>query len=152
MCHRRTATRFITTFSLPLLLLASNLACGPERATSRSESAGAANRRHGLFEDATEEAGIRFRHTNGDSGQFRFPETFGGGCAFLDYDEDGRLDALLLSPGKLDASTDSAPANLALFRNLGDGRFADVTKGSGLEKSLGYAQAVAVGDYDNDGF
>src|SRR5262249_19511815 len=40
----------------------------------------------------------------------------------------------------------------ALYHNNRDGTFTDVTAGSGLDKDPGYAQGVAVGDYDNDGY
>src|SRR5262249_25038047 len=51
------------------------------------------------FTDATAAAGIRFKHTNGRSGRLYFPETTGSGCAFLDYDNDGRLDIFLINAG-----------------------------------------------------
>ncbi len=108
--------------------------------------------RPGLFQNVTDRAGITFRHSNGDSGRYLYPETFGGGCAFLDYDADGWQDVLLLSCGKINASAASRPINLALYHNNGNGTFTDVTRGSGLDRPLGYAQAVAVADYDNDGY
>jgi hypothetical protein len=105
----------------------------------------------GLFEDVTERVGITFHHTNGEPVQYLFLQTIGGGCAFLDYDNDGDQDILLLSCGNFPPST-SEPPNLALYRNNGVGTFTDKTTGSGLDKPLGYAQALAVGDYDNDGY
>lgn len=105
----------------------------------------------GLFEDATERAGIRFHHTNGETFQYPFLQTVGGGCAFLDYNSDGFQDILLLSCGNFPPSA-SEPPNLALYHNEGNGTFTDVTQGSGLDKPLGYAQGIAVGDYDNDGY
>ena len=105
----------------------------------------------GLFEDVTERAGISFRHTNGAVQRYLFLQTIGGGCAFLDYDNDGFLDVLLLSCGDFPPSN-SAARNLTLYHNNGDGAFTDITVGSGLDVPLGYAQGVAVGDYDNDGY
>jgi hypothetical protein len=105
------------------------------------------------FTDVTDRAGIRFQHVNGASGQFYYPETFGSGCAFLDYDRDGRLDILLINgdywPGHV-PSGKARPA-LALYHNNGSGTFTDVTAQAGLNISL-YGMGVAVGDYDNDGY
>src|SRR5438093_239811 len=58
-----------------------------------------------------------------------------------DFDGDGHSDLLVVGG---DGST-------RLFRNLGQGRFQDVTAASGLA-AVRRAGAVAVGDYDNDGF
>src|SRR5690242_13759688 len=49
------------------------------------------------FTDVTREAGIHFHHVNGASGQFYYPETFGSGAAFIDYDRDGWPDILLVN-------------------------------------------------------
>src|SRR5256885_7114664 len=49
-----------------------------------------------LFEDVAARVGVRFAHTNGADGQFRFVEFSPAGCAFLDYDNDGFLDILLI--------------------------------------------------------
>ena len=67
-------------------------------------------------------------------------EAFGTGCAFLDYDGDGLMDVLLVA----------APHAL-LYRNLGNGRFADVTRAVGLDQVTGDWRGCAVGDYDGDG-
>jgi hypothetical protein len=96
----------------------------------------------------TEAAGIRFQHTNGAAGRKYLPETMGSGCAFLDFDGDGRLDILLLNGRSLAESISQTTA--ALYRNRGDGTFADVTSASGLDLPL-YAMGCAAGDYDRDG-
>lgn len=67
-------------------------------------------------------------------------EALGQGCAFLDFDGDGRQDVLLV--GK--------PHPL-LYKNLGNGRFQDVTRGAGLVALNGEWQGCAVGDSDGDG-
>jgi hypothetical protein len=110
-----------------------------------------------LFADVAERAGVHFRHNNGAEGQFRFLETLPAGCALFDYDNDGLLDLFLPqsgpsgSPGTRGKRTIAA-STPALYHNAGNGRFVEVTPGSGLDRDLGYAHGVAVGDYDNDGF
>ncbi len=102
------------------------------------------------FTDVTNEAGIRFRHNSGAAGKKYLPETMGAGAAFLDYDNDGWQDILLVNstnwPGERGAK--SFPA---LYRNQQDGTFKDVTRDAGLAVEL-YGIGCAVGDYDNDGF
>ena len=47
--------------------------------------------------DVTASAGINFHHNSGAFGAKYLPETLGPGCAFLDYDNDGWLDILLVN-------------------------------------------------------
>jgi hypothetical protein len=106
-----------------------------------------------LFEDVAQKAGVRFTHSAGAEGRFYFIESTPAGCAMFDYDNDGFLDLLLLQSGPSRKPPLDAPRpHCALYRNLGDGTFQDVTSGSGLDRDLGYAHGVAVGDYDNDGY
>jgi enediyne biosynthesis protein E4 len=76
-------------------------------------------------------------------------EVVGCGVAFLDYDNDGWLDLFVLSGTRLEG----APAGTSnrLYKNNRDGTFTDVTEQAGLTRT-GWACAVTVGDYDNDGF
>ncbi len=101
------------------------------------------------FRDITQQAGIRFTHTNGATGKKYLPETMGPGCAFLDYDNDGYADILLIN-GK-DLSAPNASSTMKLYHNNQDGTFTDVTKKAGLAIPM-FGLGVAVGDYDNDGF
>jgi enediyne biosynthesis protein E4 len=52
---------------------------------------------HVKFKDVTAQAGIDFHHQNGSFGQKLLPETLGGGCAFFDFDNDGKQDLLLIN-------------------------------------------------------
>ena len=71
-------------------------------------------------------------------------------AAFFDYDGDGRLDIYLINGAAVHGTEyDPAPQN-ALYRNRGDGTFADVTEHAGVGDT-GYGMGCAVGDYDNDG-
>jgi hypothetical protein len=105
------------------------------------------------FTDVTARAGIRFQHVNGARGRKYMPETMGSGCAFLDLDNDGWLDILLLNgkPLEPEGAADGGPPTLALYRNNRDGTFSDVTRGSGLDVPL-YGMGCCVGDFDNDGW
>jgi enediyne biosynthesis protein E4 len=101
------------------------------------------------FTEVAGALGIDFVHNNGAAGKKNMPETVGSGVAFLDYDNDGWQDLLLVNsmswPGdKLRRST------YRLYRNE-QGAYKDVTKAAGLEIEL-YGMGAAVGDYDNDGF
>jgi enediyne biosynthesis protein E4 len=94
----------------------------------------------GLFRDVAREAGLDFRWGHGGRSPLHILETLGHGCAFLDYDQDGLLDAFLVGNRRC-----------ALFRNLGGGRFAEVTEEAGLAAE-GEFFGVAAGDFDNDGY
>src|SRR3954452_8463123 len=76
-------------------------------------------------------------------------EVVGCGVAFLDYDNDGWQDLFVLNGTRLEG----APAGTTnrLYKNNRDGTFTDVTTKAGLVRT-GWASAVTVGDYDNDGF
>ena len=102
------------------------------------------------FTDVTANAGIRFVHTSGAFGKKYLPETMGSGVVFFDADGDGWQDLLFVNsanwPGRAAAKT--APA---LYRNKGDGTFADITRGSGLDVEAAYGIGAAAADFDNDG-
>jgi len=98
--------------------------------------------------------GLAFRQNNyATDNKYPF-ETLGGAVAAFDYDSDGNLDLLFLngSPSPDHFKKDPASFN-KLYRNVGGGKFDDVTAKSGLsgEGRNGYPQGVATGDYDNDG-
>jgi enediyne biosynthesis protein E4 len=102
------------------------------------------------FVDVAERLGVRFKHTNGASGRLYIAETMGSGCAFLDYDGDGRLDLFLVNSSRLPGFTGKGPFYPALYHQRADGTFEDVTKQAGLAIDC-YGMGCAVGDYDNDG-
>ena len=102
------------------------------------------------FEDVTRAAGIHFVHYNGSFGKKWLPETMGPGVAFIDYDNDGWQDILIINgmdwPGHA-----RKHSTLALYHNNHDGTFTDVTLKAGLAVEM-YGMGMAIGDYDNDGF
>jgi hypothetical protein len=102
------------------------------------------------FTDIAQWAGLREPLTYGGVEHKRYPlEAVGCGCAFVDYDNDGWIDIFLLSGSRLDGS--AKDASNRLFKNNRNGTFSDVTAQAGLLRT-GWASAVCVGDYNNDGF
>ena len=84
------------------------------------------------FYDATAEAGIDFVHVNGSNGQKFVIETVGPGGGFFDYDGDGRLDIYLVNGAAVPGTVYQKTPQNALYRNLGDGTFANVTTSAGV--------------------
>jgi hypothetical protein len=99
----------------------------------------------GWFEDVTDAVGLDFVHDAGPLDDFFTPQIHGSGVAVLDFDGDGRLDLYFLTNGGPESKSTNR-----LYRNMPDGKFKDVTAGSGLGIA-GYNMGVAVGDVDNDG-
>src|SRR6266567_209458 len=120
------------------------------------------NNGDGTFTDVTEKAGLAAKGN-----------LWGAGCAFVDYDNDGKLDLFVTNYIDLDLKTAPLPgtgsclfqgmavncgpqglprARNHLYHNNGDGTFSDVTQQSGIGKaSESYGLGVLVGDFDNDG-
>ncbi|HEX4022040.1 MAG TPA: CRTAC1 family protein [Acidobacteriaceae bacterium] len=103
-----------------------------------------------VFTDVTAQAGIHFHRNSGAFGKKYLPETMGSGACFIDYDNDGWQDILLVNsmdwPGH--GTHKSYPA---LYHNNRDGTFTDVTRQAGLDVPM-YGMGCAVGDFDNDGY
>lgn len=90
--------------------------------------------------DVSSKAGLEYRWEIHGPRPLTILQSIGNGCAFLDYNNDGNLDILLVGP------------KLALYRGDGKGHFTDVTHAVGLDQLKGHFLGCAVGDYDNDGF
>src|SRR6185312_1864256 len=93
------------------------------------------------FTDITQKAGIHFRQNAGKAGKKYLPETMGSGVALFDYNNDGKLDILLINGRDWNPHARSTPC--ALYRNNGNGTFTDVTAGSGLGVGM-YGLGVSV--------
>jgi len=131
------------------LLLFAGCSRGSESPAPPPPSPGPAAASLPTFTDVTADSGIRFAHNNGAFGKKYLPETMGSGCAFLDYDGDGLLDVYLANGADF-PSHHTRTTYPALYRNLGGGRFDDVTEKAGLRQEF-FGMGIAVGDYDNDG-
>ncbi|MFQ5929800.1 MAG: CRTAC1 family protein [Acidobacteriota bacterium] len=104
-----------------------------------------------VFEDVTEKTGITWVHENGMSPERYLPETMNGGCAFLDYDNDGWIDIYFVNSGTSAFYKPKKPLRNALYRNNHNGTFTDVTEKAGVG-GRGFGMGAAVGDYNNDGW
>ena len=119
---------------------------------------------HGKFVDISEQAGFATAAKNWSTG-----------CAFVDYDRDGLLDIAVANYVDFDVSTAPQPGEMAscmwkgfpvmcgpkglkgaknlLYKNLGGGKFKDVSAAAGIEKTSGtYCFSVSTLDFNNDGW
>jgi hypothetical protein len=101
------------------------------------------------FVEVTKAAGIDFVHNSGAFGKKYLPETMGAGCAFIDYDNDGWQDILLVNGKDWPGHATGKGQTVKLYRNNQNGTFTDVTQNAGLAMPL-YGMGAAVADYDND--
>ncbi len=100
------------------------------------------------FSDVTREAGIAWKHNAGKAGKKWLPETMGPGCAFVDVNNDGYPDIVLVNSRSW--TLGKTRSTSALYLNNRNGTFRNATSGSGLDVEL-YGLGVAAADYDNDG-
>ncbi len=122
------------------------------------------NQRNGTFKEVAQQAGAA-----GSGAEW------GTGCAFVDYDRDGKLDILVANYVHFDLAKTPRPGEMAgcmwkgapvmcgprglesapniLLHNLGGGKFEDVSRISGIQKTNGhYCFSVTTLDYDKDGW
>jgi hypothetical protein len=103
------------------------------------------------FTNVATAAGIDFTHVNGASADRHLYEIMSGGGLFLDYNNDGWQDILLVDGGSLTDASINRRARHRLFRNRGNGSFEDVTASSGIAHRE-YGMGACAADYDNDGW
>jgi hypothetical protein len=121
------------------------------------------NNGNGTFADVTGSANVLDRR-----------DRWGAGCAFFDYNRDGRLDLFVANYIDMDLRTAPVPESglclykgvpvacgppglqggkNVLYRNEGDGKFTDVSDTSGIARAQGtYGLGVSTLDFDNDGW
>jgi hypothetical protein len=101
--------------------------------------------------NVTSPAGINFVHNSGAFGGKYLPETMGSGCAFLDYDNDGWQDILLVNGMDWPGHTVKGRSPMKIYRNNRNGTFTDETAKAGLDLPM-YGMGIAAADFNNDGF
>lgn len=102
------------------------------------------------FVDAAQEAGLRKPVVFGGLAHNDYiTESMGCGVAFIDYDNDGWQDLIVLTGQRPDSADPNAV--IRLYRNNRDGTFTDVGENAGIARAVN-ASGITIGDYDNDGF
>src|SRR5215472_9998916 len=145
---RRTLLSLLAGSAMPSPAQRSGMASRGVKPVPRSKPSGRPFRAR--FTDVAEQAGLRAPIVYGVPDRVDYiTETMGAGIAFLDYDNDGWLDIMVLSGTRMDGNPPGATNRL--YKNNRDGTFTDVTEKAGLRRS-GWAMGVTVGDYNNDGF
>src|SRR5215813_556864 len=103
------------------------------------------------FEDVAARAGVGFVLQNAAGGEKRQIETMVSGVAVFDYNNDGWPDLYFVNGATQPELVKSDPSYFnRLYRNKGDGTFADETERAGV-RGRGFEMGVAAADYDNDG-
>src|SRR5215475_3653187 len=104
------------------------------------------------FLNVAKQAGLISKTTYGDEHRNRYLlETTGCGAGFIDYDNDGWQDIILVNGTRLDGMPAGQTPTNHLYHNNGNGTFTDVTQKAGLVRT-GWGQGVCIGDFDNDGY
>src|SRR5215204_3190530 len=99
--------------------------------------------------DVAAQAGLTLVNLCGGPAKDYIVEVNGNGAALFDYDNDGDLDALIVNGSTLEGMKRGGDPMAALYRNDGQGHFADVTAASGIA-ARGWGMGACVADYDND--
>ena len=106
-----------------------------------------------VFENVTQQTDLKnFQCVSGSKTKDYILETTACTVAVFDYDSDGKPDIYLLNGSTMNAELGKEkPAKSALYRNLGNWKFENVTEKAGVANER-WGMGVAVGDYNNDGF
>ena len=102
------------------------------------------------FVDRAHDFGLDVVTRHGEPDKPSVLHSLGSGVALFDHDGDGDLDLFVAAGSAVERGQVVTAGGPWLFRNDGPGRWTDVTGRSGL-RHTGWAQGVAVADYDGDG-
>ena len=102
------------------------------------------------FTDVTKASGITFSHVSSPDKKYIL-ESMSGGVALFDFDNDHLLDVYLVNSPTVASAGDARSARSELWRNRGDGTFADVTDKAGVGYP-GWGMGAVAADFDGDGW
>jgi len=102
------------------------------------------------FEDVAKQVGLTVSHISAPEKR-SIIETVSGGVGFIDCDNDGKLDILLVNGSTVDRYRKGGDPMVTLYHQDADLKFTDITKSAGLTRK-GWGMGVAVADFDNDGW
>jgi enediyne biosynthesis protein E4 len=103
-----------------------------------------------LFRDVAAGAGVTVQHNAAPEKQY-IMESMSSGLALLDYDNDGLLDIYLTDAPTVATVGNPKAARSVLYRNLGNGKFQDVTDRAGVAHPT-WPMGVCTADVDGDGW
>jgi hypothetical protein len=110
-----------------------------------------------VYTNVTQDSGVLFKHSYGDHHLDNIVEGTGAGVCIFDFDNDGLADLHFATGAWTQGVSDNMGRDLRgklsnrLYRNLGNGRFADVTAKAGVGGRGIYSSGCSAADYDNDG-
>ncbi|MEZ5426958.1 MAG: CRTAC1 family protein [Pyrinomonadaceae bacterium] len=116
----------------------------------KDDENGCSGRKVPQLTDILDKTGIKFVHTSAPEKKY-IVESMSGGVLLIDFDRDGWPDIYFTNAPTVEMALKKQKSKSALYRNNGDGTFADVTDKAGVGFP-GYAMGGAVGDFDNDGW
>ena len=103
-----------------------------------------------LFREIGPDAGITFQHHSAPEKKY-IVESMSGGVALFDFDNDGLVDVYFVDSLTVDTAQDPKAARSTLYRNVGNGKFEDVTDKAGVGHP-GWGMGVCTADVDGDGW
>lgn len=102
------------------------------------------------FQDITQSAGLTLSHISTTEKKYMI-ESMSGGVGFIDCDNDGKLDILMVKGSTVDRFKAGGDPMITLYHQEPGLKFKDITEQAGLTRK-GWGMGIAVADFDNDGW
>jgi enediyne biosynthesis protein E4 len=102
------------------------------------------------FEDVAARSGLTVAHISSPEKEYII-ESMSGGAGFIDCDNDGRLDIVIVNGSNVDRYRQGGDPLVTLYHQDAKLHFTNITRAAGLTRK-GWGMGVAVADFDNDGW